>query len=247
MVAGVIALRNSGYTRVFLALLIIAIISRLLVRFTLPETAANVVGNGMKPVRGFWRTWPSFFSGRNQSYHSKSSAVNADAEADASESQLQKDGRIVWRPLSVFVSLRLILYLDAAIVLSVIASSYSVYYTFQVAILPIIDKIYGFYALEVGLAFIPGLVGMTIEGFIVGKLMDRNHGKTAREYNVNVDWRKEADLRGFSIENARYQHCLPFLSLEVVLMLGYSWVVHSHVHPSVPLIIQFSCVQSRQC
>ncbi len=237
VIAGVIALRTSGDTWVFLALLIIAVISLLLVGFTLPETARNVVGNGMKPIRGVWRTWLSYIPGRKQPYRSESMAD--DADADASERRLQEDGKPVWRPLSAFVSLRLVLYPDAAAVLCMIASSYSVYYTFQVAIPTIFDEIYGFNTLEVGLAFLPGLAGMTIGGIIAGKLVDRNYAKTARECNVNVDRRKGDDLRDFPIEKARYQTCLPFLSLEMALVLGYGWVVHSHVHPSVPLIMQF--------
>ncbi|KAL9597353.1 MAG: hypothetical protein Q9179_004291 [Wetmoreana sp. 5 TL-2023] len=186
VIAGAIALRTSGYTWVFLALLIIAVISLLLV-----------------------------------------------------EPRLQEDGKPVWRPLSAFISLRLVLYPDAAAVLCMIASSYSVYYTFQVAIPTTFDEIYGFNALEVGLGFLPSLAGMIIGGIIAGKLVDRNYAKTARECNVNVDRRKGEDLRDFPIEKARYRNCLPFLSLETASVLGYGWVVHSHVHPSVPLIMQF--------
>ncbi|KAL8704323.1 MAG: hypothetical protein Q9201_002509 [Fulgogasparrea decipioides] len=241
VIAGAIALRTSGYTWVFLALLIIAVISLLLVGFTLPETARNVVGNGMKPIRGVWRTWLSYLPWRKQPYRSESRADDADAhtDADASEPRLQEDGKPVWRPLSAFISLRLVLYPDAAAVLCMIASSYSVYYTFQVAIPTTFDEIYGFNALEVGLGFLPSLAGMIIGGIIAGKLVDRNYAKTARECNVNVDRRKGEDLRDFPIEKARYRNCLPFLSLETASVLGYGWVVHSHVHPSVPLIMQF--------
>lgn len=233
VIAGAIALRTSGYASVFLALLIIAVISLLLVGFTLPETARNVVGNGMKPIRGVWRTWLSYFPKRKQPYRSESRA------ADVSEPRLQEGGNPVWRPLSAFVSLRLVLYPDAAAVLCMVASSYSVYYTFQVAIPTIFDEIYSFNALEVGLAFLPGLAGMTVGGIIAGKLVDQNYARTARECNINVDRRRGEDLRDFPIEKARYQNCLPFLLLETALVLGYGWVVHSRVHPSVPLIMQF--------
>ncbi|KAI4261126.1 MAG: hypothetical protein L6R42_003672 [Xanthoria sp. 1 TBL-2021] len=231
--AGAIALRTSGYSWIFLALLIIAVICLLLVGFTLPETARNIVGNGMKPVHGVWRTWWSFFRGKEQLRRSERRAD------DATEERLQMDGKPAWRPLSAFVSLRILLYPDAAAVLCMVASSYSVYYTFQVAIPVIFDEVYGYNELEIGLAFLPGLAGMTIGGITAGKLVDRNYANTARKCNIDVDRKKGDDLKDFPIENARYRNCLPFLSLEVALVIGYGWVVQSHIHPSVPLIMQF--------
>lgn len=233
VIAGAVALRTSGYTWIFLALLIIAVICLLLVGFTLPETARNLVGNGMKPVHGVWRTWWSYFHGREQLCRSERRAD------DATEEPLQMDGKRAWRPLSAFASLRIVLYPDAAAVLCMVASSYSVYYTFQVAVPVIFDEVYGYNELEIGLAFLSGLAGMTIGGIIAGKLVDRNYANTARKCNTNVDRKKGDDLKDFPIEDARYRNYLPFLSLEVALVLGYGWVVQSHVHPSVPLIMQF--------
>ena len=65
------------------------------------------------------------------------------------------------------------------------------------------------------------------------------YAKTARKYNVDVDRKKGNNLKDFPIETARYRKRLPFLLFEVALLVGYGWVVHSHVHPSVPLIMQF--------
>ena len=46
-------------------------------------------------------------------------------------------------------------------------------------------------------------------------------------------------MKDFPIETARYRKCLPFILFEVVLVVGYGWAVQSHVHSSVPLIMQF--------
>lgn len=233
VVAGAVALRTSGYTWVFLTLLIVAVVCLLLVGFMLPETARNIVGNGMKPVHGVWRTWWSFLRGKEQLCRSDRRAN------DATEMPVQVDGKPAWRPLSAFASLRIVLYPDAAAVLCMVASSYSVYYTFQVAIPVIFDEVYGYNELEIGLASLSGLAGMTIGGIIAGKLVDRNYAKTARKCNTDIDRKRGDDLKDFPIENARYRNCLYFISLEVALVVGYGWVVQSHVHPSVPLIMQF--------
>jgi MFS family permease len=233
VIGGAIALSTSGCTWVFLALLIIALMSLLLAGFTLPETARNVVGNGTQPAHGVWRTWWSLFRGKEQQWRKESEAN------DGTEKPLQVDGKPTWRPLCAFASLRIILYPDAAAVLWMVASSYSVYYTFQVAIPVIFEEIYGYRELEIGLTFLPGLAGMTIGGIIAGKLVDRNYAKTARTYNADVDRKKGDNLKDFPIESARYRKCLPFILFEVALVVGYGWAVQSHVHPSVPLIMQF--------
>lgn len=234
VVGGAVALSTSGYTWVFLALLIVAVICLLLAGFTLPETARNVVGNGAEPAHGIWRTWGSYLPGSKQRRRCNKSVVK-----EVSENSLRVSRKSAWRPMSAFASLRIILYPDAAAVLWMVASSYAVYYTFQVAIPVIFQGIYGYNELEIGLTFLPGLAGMTIGGIIAGKLVDRNYAKTAQKYNVDVDPKKGSNLRDFPIEAARYRNCIPFIVFELVLITGYGWAVQSHVHPSVPLIRQF--------
>lgn len=146
-----------------------------------------------------------------------------------------------WRPLSAFSSLRIVLYPDAAAVLWMIASSYSVYYTYQVAIPTIFERDYGYDELFIGLALLPGLAGMTVGGAVAGKLVDRNFAAVARKHNLEPDRNKGAheELRGFPVEAARYRQCLRFVALEVALVAAYGWVVERRAHPAVPLVMQF--------
>ena len=233
VIGGAVALSTGGYTWVFLALLIIAVMSLVVAGFTLPETARNVVGNGTKPAHGVWRTWWSFFPGNQQQMRNESRVT------DTTEKPLQVHAKPTWRPLSAFASLRTILYPDAAAVLWMVASSYSVYYTFQVAIPVIFEEVYGYNELEIGLTFLPGLAGMTIGGIVAGKLMDRNYSTTARKYNAEVGCKKGDNVKDLPIEIARYRRCLPFIFFELGLVAGYGWAVQSHAHPSIPLIMQF--------
>jgi MFS family permease len=232
VIGGAIALASGDYSWAFLGLLIIAVISLLLSGFTLPETARNVVGNGTKPAHGIWRTWLSVLSGRTK---------RKDGECDSTEKTAEVDWKTTRQHLAtaLLASFRISLYPDAALVLWMVAWSYSVYYTIQVAIPVIFEEIYSYNELEIGLAFLPGLIGMTIGGIIAGKLADRNYARTAERHNIDVDRKKGDDLRGFPIEVARYRKCLPFLLFEVALLIGYGWAVHLQVHASVPLIMQF--------
>lgn len=228
VVGGAIALGSGDFVWVFLALLIIALLLLVSVGFTLPETARNVVGNGSTPALGILRAWSSFFS------QSRRHKLDKDRNHTCPERQ-----KFQWRPIQAFASLRIILYPDAASVLSMVAPSYSVYYTFQAAVPVIFADVYGYNELEIGLVLLPVLLGLTGGGILAGKLVDRNYAKTARSCNTDVGTLDRESLQNFPIEAARYRNCLPFILFETVLIVGYGWVVQLHVHPAIPLIMQF--------
>ena len=133
----------------------------------------------------------------------------------------------------------MVLHPDAAPVLWMVASSYSVYYTYQVAIPVVFHDIYGFNELETGLAFLPGLAGMTLGGIAAGRLQDWNFAITARQHGIAIDSPRARELRDFPLERARYRRVWGFIAVETALVLGYGWVVQTPAHPAVPLILQF--------
>lgn len=227
VIGGAVALSTGSVKWVFFALFIVASLCVVLVGFTLPETARTVVGNGSVPAVGIWRTWWSVLRKKRPQ-----------REDGHDESHPSKEKR-PWRVTNTFAAFRIILYRDAVAVLWMVASSYSVYYTFQVAIPVIFDKIYEYNDLEIGLVLLPGLAGMTIGGIIAGKLVDRNYAITARNHNVDPQ-EKNARLQiDFPIEAARYRNCFVFILFEVLLVIGYGWAIYFHVHPAVPIILQF--------
>ncbi|EPE35697.1 MFS general substrate transporter [Glarea lozoyensis ATCC 20868] len=228
VIGGAIALGSGGVVWVFLSLLIIAVLLLVLVAFTLPETARNVVGNGSLPVSGIWRTWMSFISHTKRYEPSRKTCLSEPAKQ-----------RVRWRPIQVFTSFRIILYPDAASILLMIAPSYAVYYTFQAAVPVIFSEVYQYNTLEIGLALMPVLAGLTGGGILAGKLLDMNYAKFARKCNIDTTALDKNNLRDFHIEAARYRHCLPFILSETALIIAYGWVVQLHVHPALPMILQF--------
>lgn len=237
VIGGAVAQSTGAYTRVFLALLVVAMLCFLLVGFTLPETARNKVGNGALSATGLSRTWYSII----RSYtSSKCTCPTSPAHKDPIlNPQSSNAETIKWNILDVFKSLRIIFYPDAAAVLWMLATSYSVYYTFQVAIPTIYENVYSYNDLEIGLAFLPGLAGMTAGGMIAGKLVDINFAKIARENNVVVNRQKSETLKDFPIETARYRNCIVFVAFEVALVIGYGWAIVYEIHPAIPLVMQF--------
>lgn len=229
VVGGAVAQTTGAHVWVFLALLAVAVVCFLLAGFTLPETARTIVGDGSRPAHGLSRAWTfSCVKSKEAEKQSKDKSVSTTPQA-----------RPKWTVKVAIHSLRIILYPDAAAILWMVATSYSVYYTFQVAIPVIYDEIYHYNDFQIGLTFLPGLAGMTIGGIVAGKLVDRNFTKVARRKNIIIDRKKAEDLKEFPIEDARYRHIAYFIAFEVALVIGYGWVIMYHVHPAVPLVMQF--------
>jgi MFS family permease len=228
VIGGAIALKTGGHRWVFVTLLIIAFLCFLAVGFTVPETARSVAGNGSRAVHGIWRTWADILPRRRKQKHVSSPDETRVPAAKASQSLRR-----------VIDSLRIVFYPDASVILWMIASSYGIYYTFQVVIPVIYADIYHYNQLQIGLVFLPGLAGMTIGGMIAGKLIDANYVKEARRQNIDVSRKEKIVLIDFPIERARYRMIIPFICVETALVAGYGWVVQRAVHPAIPIIMQF--------
>ncbi|CAN9099966.1 unnamed protein product [Alternaria alternata] len=116
-----------------------------------------------------------------------------------------------------------------------VASSYGIYYTFQVAHSVLFEELYGYNELQIGLSFLPALAGMTIGGTIAGKLMDFNYAHHARQIEIA----DPANILDFPIENARFRNMIPIILAEMTFITGYGWAVQYNVHPAVPLVLEF--------
>jgi hypothetical protein len=99
--------------------------------------------------------------------------------------------------------LRIVLHPDASAIPYIIASSYGIYYTFQVAIPVIYTELHRYNQLQVGLVFLPSLAGMTIAGKIASKLIDANYRTEAREQNIHISHKEKVNRIQFPIEHAR--------------------------------------------
>lgn len=229
VVGGAVAQSTGAHVWVFVALLGVAVVCFVLTGFTLPETARAIVGDGSGTARGLSRVW---------TYGCVKSREAKKPTSDEMVSTAPR-ARPKWTLKAAIHSLRIILYPDAAAILWMVATSYSVYYTFQVAIPVIYDEVYHYNDFQIGLTFLPGLAGMTMGGIVAGKLVDRNFAKVARRKNITLDRKKAEDLKEFPIEDARYRHIAYYIAFEIVLVIGYGWAIIYRVHPAVPLVMQF--------
>ncbi|KAJ2890867.1 hypothetical protein MKZ38_001254 [Zalerion maritima] len=263
VVGGAVALTTSGHRWVFLALLIVAIFCFVLAGFTIPETSRHIVGNGSlitsATPRFLYRTWRSLLVSLIPSSSNKKREGDEIFLKPMFRPQLQTQAqspppqkRPPFRPRTLVSPLLIIFHRDSFPILWTVASSYCVHYTYQVAIPVIFSEIYHYNELQIGLSFLPGLAGMTIGGFIAGKLVDWNFAKVARRHNqaaLSLDQHEGKNndtssspaefLCEFPIEQARYKNYTPIILLLISLIASYGWAVQSRVHPAVLLVMQF--------
>ncbi|PSN59500.1 MFS general substrate transporter [Corynespora cassiicola Philippines] len=230
VIGGALAMQTGAHTWVFFALLVISVLCFLMVGFTFPETAREVAGNGLRAVHGIRRTWVDVLRTNKRSQQSIAS------DSHQVEGKQLGFWQGFWRLMD---SIRIFRHPDAAVILWMIAASYGIYYTFQVAIPVIFDDIYGYNEFQIGLAFLPGLAGMTIGGIIAGKLMDINYTKEAEKEGIKISKNDEVDYTSFPLEKARYRMILPFICAEMALVAGYGWIVQRRIHAAVPIVFQF--------
>ncbi|MCJ1375014.1 hypothetical protein MMC20_006248 [Loxospora ochrophaea] len=243
IVGGWVALGSGGFEWVFWCLVIFggAMVGALGCGF--PETARSVVGNGSVQVSRWRRAWWSILSDWVADRRRKEEQVDSKVESRLKSSDKQEQRNVpekrrtkITNPLAC---LRIIFWKDTALVLWMAASPYAVYYCVQTSIPSICKDIYKFNELQIGLAYLPGGVGVVLGGYANGKLMDWNYKVTAKQIGHTIDRVSGDDLSRFPIERARARCSYYILGVYICALVGYGWAVQAHAHESIPLAIQF--------
>ena len=236
----------------FRALLIFGGSGVLLIGWTMPETARTIVGNGALPARGLWRPWwitvartfnhlLAFSFSAKPPISTKSQDTPLDCKSqsgsgiDVNRDKPRKGKAVLPNPLPSF---RLVFHADTSLILWLAASPYALWFAIQASITPIFGGRYHFNPLEVGLCFLAGGFGVIMGGLIASRLMDLNYKKVAHATGFTVNRVMGDNMDDFPIEQARSYYSVRILSISMLVVIGYGWVVEQHLHPSVPLVFQ---------
>jgi MFS family permease len=253
IVGGWVALESGGFHGAFWALVGFGGLMLAALALLIPETARNVVGNGnVKDSQWNQPLWSIF----QQCWHNRSTRKGKQTGNDNHTARNNGDRTTTntgnpenslaktkptrslkfTSPLS---SIRVIFYPDTSLALWLSASSYALWYCIQTSI-PSTFKAspYSFNELQVGLAYLPGSVGVILSMYLAGKVMDRNYKYTAAKIGFTVDKVSGDDLASFPIEQARSRGCAYLLVLSFGVMLGYGWSIERHAPVAIPLILQ---------
>jgi multidrug resistance protein len=258
LVGGWIALQSRSYHWAFWALVIFGGLMLAALALLIPETARNVVGNGSVKDRRWnqplWRIFQQFYQnshtrpvengGHNASNDEEIAHTNPEKTVISTTNHRTSGASInsarSLKMTSPLASIRIIFYQDTSLILWISSSFYAVWYCIQASI-PSTYKSppYSFSDLDVGLAYLPGSIGVILSMYLTGKAMDRNYKRAAAKCGFTVDKVKGDDLAAFPIERARSSGCAYLLAFSSAVMVGYGWAIARHAHVAVPLILQF--------
>lgn len=222
----------------FWALVIFGGSALTLIAWTMRETNRTIVGNGAVKAQGLWRCWWDIVF-LSRPFHTKGKAEPGVEVPDQGsiDHNYPGRGRLSWP--NPFASIRILLYKDAFTVLYLAASPYGSWYTVTASIPLIYGIEYGFNDLIVGCCYLAGGAGILLGGFVAGWLMDFNYEHTAKAASLSISRVTGDDIRRFPIERARSRGSYTIILLTATGFVGYGWTVQRHVHPAVPLILQF--------
>ncbi|KAL8785849.1 MAG: hypothetical protein Q9195_008473 [Heterodermia aff. obscurata] len=223
VLGGVLAER-ANWRWIFWFLAILSGICLLLILLLLPETARNIVGNGSVFPCGIHRAQISILQSKEQHKAHK---------AERRDTALRLPN-----PLSC---LRIICHKNTSFVLVSNAIFYMNYSCMQASLAPLLMRIYGLNALQVGLTYLPYGVGCGLASYAAGKIIDRDYKKTATSMGITIDRVRGDDIGKFPIERARLRSIWYFIAISTACTIGYGWTLQSTTHVAVPLILQFLC------
>lgn len=255
VVGGWVALESGGFYGAFWALVGFGGLMLVALALFIPETARNVVGNGIvmdsRWNQPLWGIFQQFWHDRSPAKSKRAGNDNHTAHNHGDRATTANTGNpknSLARPeptrslkfTSPLASIRVIFYRDTSLALWLSASYYALWYCIQTSI-PSIFKAspYSFNELQVGLAYLPGSVGVILSMYLTGKAMDHNYKRTAAKIGFTVDKASGDDLADFPIEQARSRGCAYLLILSFGVMLGYGWSIERHAPVAIPLILQF--------
>ncbi|MCJ1365438.1 hypothetical protein MMC16_004559 [Acarospora aff. strigata] len=265
LIGGWIAFKSSSFRWVFWALVIYGAGMLAALALLMPETARFVVGNGsvnahqrwnqplwkMMVCPSRWRrrlaanrtcqvTGPGKYEEKVtvdcQSHDQPPIGTGNPSQSSPSTPTLRRSFKMT----SSLDAIRIIFYADTSLIIWVSSSFYALWYCIQASIPSTYQSApYGFNELEVGLAYLPGAIGVILSMYLTGKAMDHNYRGTAAESGFAVDTVRGDDLAEFPIERARSRGCGYLLVLSSAVTVGYGWAIARRAHVAVPLLLQF--------
>ncbi|KAI0874442.1 MFS general substrate transporter [Hypoxylon argillaceum] len=120
--------------------------------------------------------------------------------------------------------------------------TYSGVYATTTPLSSLLGTIYGLNTLKTGLVFLPVFGGSVVAIALIGMLMNKNYRRHARKLGIDVSGgqkRVQMDLATFPIERARIEVVLLPLSLCIVAMTLWGWLLEVHVPLAVVCVLIF--------
>ncbi|OAL28876.1 hypothetical protein AYO20_09356 [Fonsecaea nubica] len=234
VLGGVLAER-AGWRWIFWFLAISGALSLVLIATLLPETARNIAGNGSRPVpvlnKSLLLLW-------RQHRHKKANLTLEDSRAATTEAVSRIASLRIPNPLG---SVRIFLQKESAPIILINGVFYSAYCCLQASLSSLFITIYGYKEIEAGLIYLPFGAGCFLASLLSRNILTHDYRSFAIRHDLPTSSAEtsESQRLRFPIFPARLRSMSYLLPLSLLTLLAYGWVLEYHLHPSIPLVLQF--------
>ena len=140
---------------------------------------------------------------------------------------------------NIMAAIMIIFEKDVGILMFFMSLFVAANYCMLVPLQSVMRKEYDFNDLQVGLCYIPYSIGSIVGAVIVGKSLNWNYARVAKNIGVSADRKVGNDLRRFPIERARLDLMWPWILLAVAMLIAWGYVVDSGANLAAPLVVLF--------
>lgn len=227
-----------GWRWIFWFLVIAAGVFVIPLALTFPETGRNVVGNGSIPPQGWNMSLLNYLHVRKDAREAPplQRTTSRDSQRTAQLALARKRRLRFPNPLQ---SVHVIFEKDVGLLLFYNSLVYCAFYDVLASAPQLLEEIYGYDALQIGLCFLPFGAGCFLAPTVSGKLMDWHFRRTAKRIGYEIVKGKANDLRNFPLERVRIGVALPMVLIGDAALLCYGWVMQVETNLAAPLILMF--------
>ncbi|KIX96394.1 uncharacterized protein Z520_07660 [Fonsecaea multimorphosa CBS 102226] len=234
VLGGVLAER-AGWRWIFWFLAVSGALSLVLIAILLPETARNISGNGSRLVpvlnKSLLLLWRE--SRRKEVNMTPVGYGTAAPEAVSHIASLR-----IPNPLG---SVHIFLQKESVPIILINGVFYSAYCCLQASLSSLFIATYGYKELEAGLIYLPFGVGCFLASLLSRNILTQDYRRLAVRHGLPTSSAEtsESQRLSFPIFHARLRSMAYVLPLSILTLLAYGWALQYHLHPSIPLILQF--------
>ncbi|KIN05268.1 hypothetical protein OIDMADRAFT_39592 [Oidiodendron maius Zn] len=215
---GGLLIHFQGWRAVFWFLDIYGGVMLLTFALIIPETCRNIVGNGSVPPQRWNISLISYLHRRKQ--------------RKAGLPELTTTISRKFRP-SIISSLYIIFSKEAFLLMFLGGLLYAGFYILLTSLPSQLVSTFHYNSIQVGLCYIPMGAGALVACQVVGRLIDWNFRRHAKNLNVEVRKDHQVNIDEFTVERARLEIGLPLVYLGCVCIIPYGWIMNME-HPPLP-------------
>lgn len=207
---------------------------------TVPETCRAIVGNGSIPPEGWHMTVIDFLHARHRERKRRRSSAHSGSSSHESEQDANYRPKPKLRFPNPLRALRVATDKGVGLIIFYNSLLYLVFIITVSTLSTQFKEIYGYNDLNIGLCYLPYGAGCFAAAVGQGYMLDWNYRRVAKKIGFSIDKKRGDDLSNFPIEKARIVPLYFFVSIGLIAMILYGWVLE--LRPSVAAPLCLTCI-----